>query len=358
MVIYLIMLIALVLVGAFYFYHFIKRTFRILLRKEVKGWRKVILGVICFIASVPAINMFTFYAILYYHLLVISVVLELVNLLLKKRPRFTRLYYSGLISISITAIIMAYGLYNINHVQETDLTINSDKIGSTKIVQITDLHMGNTIGISKLESICNEISQVQADIITLTGDIFDESTSLEQMKEACRLLGGIANTKGIYYVFGNHDASTYASSPVFREEDIRQEFAKYGVITLEDEAAVVGDITIIGRADASFLGTKNRKSTAELMKNVDSSQFVLLLDHQPLDLKKNEEAGVDLQVSGHTHGGQIWPAGLVEHLVSGTLVYGEYRSNGFTAFTSSGIAGWGYAIKTGAKSEYVVITIE
>jgi len=83
-----------------------------------------------------------------------------------------------------------------------------------------------------------------------------------------------------------------------------------------------------------------------------------LLDHQPLDLKENANLGVDLQLSGHTHGGQLFPMGVIQSFVSDTLVSGSREIKDFTAITSSGISGWRYPIKTGSRSEYVVINVK
>ena len=86
--------------------------------------------------------------------------------------------------------------------------------------------------------------------------------------------------------------------------------------------------------------------------------YTILLDHQPLDLEQNASLGIDLQLSGHTHGGQLFPMGIVQSLTSDTLVRGQRNIDDFTAITTTGMSGWRYPIKTGAPSEYVIIKVK
>ena len=116
-----------------------------------------------------------------------------------------------------------------------------------------------------------------------------------------------------------------------------------------------------GRMDLSYSRRDDgfpRNSTKTIFSEKNQKAFILLLDHQPVDLKENEEAGVDLQLSGHTHGGQIWPIGLISDLLGfGELNYGYKKSGNFQVIVSSGIGGWGYPIRTGCHSEYLMVTV-
>ncbi|MBP2032075.1 putative MPP superfamily phosphohydrolase [Clostridium algifaecis] len=92
---------------------------------------------------------------------------------------------------------------------------------------------------------------------------------------------------------------------------------------------------------------------------MDLHKFILLLDHQPFELQKNDELGYDLQLSGHTHAGQIWPVGLLSDILrTNELNYGYKKLSNMQAIVSSGMAGWGYPIRTEANSEYVIIDIK
>ncbi|MDD8048182.1 MAG: metallophosphoesterase [Thomasclavelia sp.] len=341
-----------------YIFHFLKRFLINILNIEFTGKVVVLVAIISILIVLPAYNFFRLYTIVLYHFVVISLVLELVNIFLKNNGLFRYIYQTGIISIVIASMFLGYGLYNMNHVSQTNKNFTSSKVNDLTILQITDLHMGTTMGTSKLKKLCNEMSQTKPDIVVLTGDIVDESTTKKEMEECFKLLGDIYNTKGVYYVFGNHDSATYSSNPPFNHQQVRETVESNKIICLEDEPYTVDNITIIGRKDPGFSDNIKRKTTKELMKDVNKNNYIIMLDHQPLDLDNNEKYGVNLQLSGHTHGGQIWPAGIFEHLVQGTLVYGTKDDGKFVAYTSSGIAGWGYPIKTGAKSEYVYITVK
>ncbi|MDO5520329.1 MAG: metallophosphoesterase [bacterium] len=339
-----------------YTHFFIKRFLIHYLHMDMNRRRNILLHGIMLLLSLPAVNIYGIYAIVYFHLFVISVALEAVNLILKRYKWYRFGFMTGIFSIVIMGLIFCYGYYNINKVSETDYTISSNKVDGLKILQITDLHMSNAINQAELKEYCQEMSKLDADIVVLTGDIVDERTPLADMKAACELLSQITNKKGIYYIYGNHDASTYSSDPQFNQADVKHEFESHGVTVLNDQIVTIENISIVGRMDAGL--NRNRLSSEELLKNVEKDNYIILLDHQPLDIEKNASLGVDLQLSGHTHGGQLFPLREVQTLVTNTLVYGMRRIDGFTAITSSGISAWGYPLRTEGKSEYVIITVE
>ena len=182
------------------------------------------------------------------------------------------------------------------------------------------------------------------------------------MEAAAKVLGDIGAEYGTYYVFGNHDYNAYTSTPAYSPEELCSTLESSGIVVLKDRVYTVNDeLTVIGRTDASvgsMVSPKGRTGIEELCRETDSNTFVLLLDHQPTELSENAEAGVDLQLSGHTHAGQIWPTGQVGELTGFTeLNYGWKEIGGFQVIVSSGIGGWGYPIRTGGHSEYVVVTV-
>ena len=117
------------------------------------------------------------------------------------------------------------------------------------------------------------------------------------------------------------------------------------------------ELAVIGRMEQSL--DRNRKSVQELASELEPGSYKVVLDHRPVELEENADAGVDLQLSGHTHAGQIWPTGqLAELLGINEMNYGIKNIEGFLAFVSSGIAGWGYGVGTGGHSEYVLIEVK
>lgn len=239
-------------------------------------------------------------------------------------------------------------------VMEIQITILQRK-NRLKIVQISDLHTPTTMTTDKFKTYCQKIQAQHPDILALTGDIFDENTTKEEMQTVAKALGQIKTTYGIFYVFGNHDYNYYTNKPFYTPDVLRNTLKENGIHVLEDQSYQINDnFRIVGRKDASV----DRKDIKEVVGDKKKDEFVLLLDHQPKGLKENKKAGVDLSLSGHTHAGQIWPTGQLGELIGVTELNYEYQQDhNYQVIVSSGIGGWGYPIRTGGHSEYVVITL-
>lgn len=294
--------------------------------------------------------------------------MDLLNIIIKKTAgkrditKWKGIYRCGIVPILCMLAVLGYGYWNMTHIVETDYTIYTDKNireEGYRIALLSDLHFGNTMGEEELRQCGNRITETQPDMIILAGDIVDENTTMEQLNGAMKILGSIPSKYGSFYVYGNHDRARYSSSPKFTEQQLQAAMQHSGIHVLSDESyALNEEFTIIGREDRSFFGETGRKSSEELLDGVDTEDFLLLLDHQPRELEQNREAGYDLQLSGHTHGGQIWPVGLISDVLGfGEINYGHRKMENFQAIVSSGMAGWGYPIRTGCHSEYVIVDV-
>ena len=348
--------------GVIYFTFFINRFMRSVLNIHTNRFYLIILAIIVTIVSIPAMNTLELYGVIYYHLLVITLILEFLNIWLQRFNIYRFTFITGILGVLVTVLCLGYGYYNIKHVVATTYDLSSDKIDDLKIIEIADLHMSTSLDVLQLQKYCDEMSELNADLEVLTGDIFDENTPLDDMVDASKALSTIKNKLGIYYVYGNHDnGSRNFDDVAFGPEEIKENLEKNGITVLEDEVITLDKINIIGRKDASFWGNNPRLATSELLAMIPEDKrdnYTIILDHQPLDLDENAALGIDLQLSGHTHGGQLFPMGIVQSLTSDTLIRGQRTIHDFTAITSSGMAGWRYPIKTGAPSEYVIINVK
>ncbi len=285
----------------------------------------------------------------------------LIGRISKREPRQ---YYAGKAVLVLTVCYFAVGWYHAHHVVETRYEVATTKdLPSTqsgnflRILQITDMHLGATFDGKELAEYLDEMQECEPDIIVITGDFVDEASTREDMMMGCQALGEMKSTYGTYFVYGNHDKGVYTSSRDFDAKELQQELAKNGITILEDDVLELDDeLYLIGRKDKS---ESDRMSMSELVKGLDKSQYMLVLDHQPTDYEAQKESAVDLVLSGHTHGGHIYPAGLIgEALDINCMTYGIRQEGNTTFEVSSGISGWAIPFKTGgAISEYVILDI-
>ncbi len=350
-----------------YLFHFFRRFLKLFVSEDQKlptNLSSILFAVLC---AVAGWRVYGLGAVIILHFTVIMIFLEGVNQIVKRvlgterRGGFWKIVFeSGLVGILIVSIVFSYGYFNMHHIRETKYSVRSSKIpsGKIRIAQISDLHMGTTMDVDALKDNCDRIQKQQPDMFVLTGDIFDERTGRSLMEEAVQVLAGVSCQYGIYYVWGNHDTNRYRYEPEYTMDELRQTLIKNGIHVLEDEAVQVTEqFAIVGRYDVS--NVTKRKSIQELVQGIDPSCFLLLLDHRPVELKENAGAGVDLQMSGHTHAGQIWPTGQLGEIIGVTEKnYGMERIGNFHIIVSSGIAGWGYGIRTGGHSEFVIADVE
>ena len=262
-----------------------------------------------------------------------------------------------LIPLLCAVIVFTYGTINVKNIVRTEYDISTDKsirAEGYKIALLSDVHYGKLNNKRDLKRLAESLSTQELDMVIICGDIVDEDTTKAQMQEIFSILGTIKSSYGSYFVFGNHDKQPHNKKPIFTETELVSVTKQNGITVLKDELVNIGDdILLVGRLDRN----DERKSVEELLAGADSSKYIILADHEPYDFKPKSDAGVDLQLSGHTHGGQLFPVGTVMDLFNiGDMVYGKKQTGNMIAITTSGITG-SHPLRTQGKSEYVVITI-
>jgi len=261
-----------------------------------------------------------------------------------------------LISVSIIMITVAAGFINarLPRIRHFDIEINKKVNGdkSLKIVLVSDIHMGTLIAKRRTNHLVEKIINLKPDLVLFAGDIVDEDLAPVIRRNLGEMLSHIKAKYGVYGITGNHEYIGGAESAV-------KYLRTHGINILRDTAVLVDDyFYLVGRDDRDkprFTG-KERKSLEEIMAQVDRSYPVILMDHQPFNLAKTVEQGVDLQVSGHTHHGQLWPFNYITHAIY-ELSWG-YKQIGQTHFyVSSGFGSWGPPIRLGNRPEIVEILV-
>ncbi len=270
----------------------------------------------------------------------------------------SELQRSGVVPIVVTVLVLLYGYLNFRTIIRTEYDIETRKeVGDWKIVLLTDTHYDAWQPKEVLGKAVEQISVMKPDLVILGGDIVEDGTSKDSMEEVFELLGNMDSRYGVYYVYGNHDKTHYMGRRDYSVEDLQNAIMTNGITILQDETVEIdGKITLAGRDDAAWGNTSDRMDVSTLLSESDKDTYTIVADHQPIEYEECAAAGADLQVSGHTHAGQIWPVGLLTEM-TGNLNYGLYHENNLDVIVSSGAAGWGYPIRTGKHCEYVVINI-
>ena len=298
------------------------------------------------------------------HLIVFWMISDGIFALIRKYGKKTFLrYYAGLAALAFTVVYLGSGWYLAHHVWETDYQITTDKqVGTLRVAVLSDSHTGTTFHGEGFAKHMKEIEEKKPDLVLVVGDFVDDDTTKEDMIRCCQALGETKTTYGIYYVFGNHDKGYYG--PDYRGysgDDLIRELEKNQVHVMQDDVELVDDrFYIIGRQDKSEEYAAGRATMQELVSGLDTDKFSIVLDHQPADYAAQEEAGVDLVLSGHTHGGQLFPLMTLENLFGFTpddKVYGHEKRGNTDFIVTSGISDWAIKFKTDCKSEYLLLEI-
>ena len=275
-------------------------------------------------------------------LLVARVVLKLFNLNLSQG-----------ISLGITGIFLVgmttLGLYWAYSPIVKSETIKVDKKieKPIKIAMISDLHLGTFFGNGQLEKLNKIIEEEKPDAIVIAGDIMDDDMVMYKKRNMGETLSKLSAPLGVYATMGNHDRDA---------QEIVDEVKKAGIIPLFDESVELNkDVTLVGRKDRSV--SRDRLDTADLLKSVNLNKTIVLVDHQPDAIDYHSTLPINVQLSGHTHHGQIWPINYITERIY-TLDYGYKKINNKHFFTSAGYGFWGPPFKTTARSEVWIITIE
>ncbi len=281
----------------------------------------------------------------------------------------------ALLAVSMIAglALMVYGVHHARQTKviEYDITIPKDTgdVTETKIVLVSDLHLSVNTRYEHIVRVVDMINAQEPDAVVIAGDIF--TSSYEALKDPDRysaLLSTIKARDGVFAVYGNHDVEEtlfggFPISPIsqaFRSKQMEQFMEDSHFTVLCDETALIGDgqIQIVGRIDGEKAGdgTTNRKGPDELLKGVDLSKPVIILEHEPVQFRKLEEAGADLALCGHTHAGQIFPGNLIVPFFNENA-FGYRKVSDLDTIVSAGVGFYGPPMRIGTNSDISVVRI-
>jgi predicted MPP superfamily phosphohydrolase len=258
--------------------------------------------------------------------------------------------------LAATALCLAGGyvnsLFPVVRTLDIEVARRCGGMESLDIVAASDIHLGTIVGRARLDGIVDRINRLHPDIVLLPGDIVDEDLAPVIRQNLGAAIENIRSRFGTYAVTGNHEY-------IGGVEEAAAYLRAHGVILLRDEKVRIGDaFHLVGREDRSigrFTGLR-RKGLDALMDGIDDGCPVILLDHQPFELEEAARHGVTLQLSGHTHYGQLWPLHLVVRMMY-EVPWGYKRSGDTHYYVSSGVGTWGPPMRIGNRPEIVHIRL-
>jgi predicted MPP superfamily phosphohydrolase len=260
-----------------------------------------------------------------------------------------------LMVIGIVLITVSLGHWNALHPRIRNLEINLPQSAGSRqqlsVVLASDLHLGRIIRNSRLEKIVGLINGLKPDLVLLAGDLTDEDIPFLSDQNTAVILQRIQAPLGVYSVTGNHEYYSGIGKSV--------SFIRQGHIrVLEDETVKIGDsLYLVGRKDrtAERFG-EPRKPLGELMKEVPPGYPVILMDHQPFQLAEAQRQGVGLQLSGHTHNGQLFPINFIIGRIYENP-WGYLKKGDTHYYVSCGVGTWGPPVRTCSIPEIVHIRL-
>jgi predicted MPP superfamily phosphohydrolase len=256
----------------------------------------------------------------------------------------------GWTAVALACLYSAYGIWNAYHPRTEEISVKIKNLPPAwrgrKIVQISDVHVGHILGASFLQGIVEKTNAQKPDIVFITGDLFDGADG--RLDDLVRPLNGLKAPLGTYFVTGNHETylgvdRAYAA---LRETPVR---------ILSDEMLVIDGLQIIGISYPQRGFTKDIAAVIHKLPGFNPHKPSLLLYHNPAGVDAAKEAGISLQLSGHTHHGQIFPIQIISRLIYGKYYNGLHTEGDYTIYTSSGAGTWGPTMRTGNHPEIAVI---
>jgi len=259
----------------------------------------------------------------------------------------------GAAAVALACLYSVYGIWNSLHPRTTDVRVAIRNLPPAwqgkKIVQISDVHLGHILGANFLRRLVEQSNAQHPDLVVITGDLFDGADG--RLEELVRPLDDLQAPLGIYFVTGNHE--TYLG--------VDRAFAALKTTPariLSDEMVIVNGLQIVGIAYPERGFSRDVGEAIRQLPAFDAKLPSVLLYHNPTGTAQAKAAGVSLQLSGHTHQGQLFPIQVISRMVYGKYYNGLHSESDYAIYTTSGAGTWGPTMRTGNHPEIAVIHLE
>jgi hypothetical protein len=259
----------------------------------------------------------------------------------------------GWAAVALAGVYSAYGLWNAYHPRVRRLTVRIKNLPPAwrgrKVMQLTDIHLGQILRSGFAARLVAMSNAESPDLVAITGDLFDGGDgTLEQFVAPLKALRA---PLGTYFVTGNHE--TYLGV-----ERAYAALRTTQVQILADQRVEIEGLQLVGISYPERGHSLDLRRTVAELPGFNPALPSILLYHSPTHIAQAKEVGINLQLSGHAHQGQIFPIQFISRFVYGKYYHGLHVEGDYTLYTSSGAGTWGPAMRTGNHPEIVVIRLE
>lgn len=283
-------------------------------------------------------------------LLTIGFALTDLVFLLSQKANYTVSYKAiGLFMLAIILILIIYSLINAARIRIVRLNLPIKNLSKElKIIQLSDIHLGAIHSDLYLRKIVKKVDSLKPDFVFITGDLFDGSGKVSE--QTIKPLLELKSTYGTYFIVGNHE--TYLDT-----ENVINLIKSDNVTVLRNNIKIIGGIQIIGLDYPKNERIKKSDKLNTLLKQINKSKPAVFLTHAPTDYNEAANAGVTLQLSGHTHKGQIFPFTLMPYFQF-KYISGLHKIKNMYLYVSQGTGTWGPPMRLGSFSEITEINVK
>jgi uncharacterized protein len=302
--------------------------------------------------------------LLYFFLSIVLIdLLRLINWKLNFFPAFitqnyvTAKFITGVVIVIVVSIVILFGYLNTRNIvvntHDINLPKKSGKLDELNVVLVADFHLTPINDGKKLKEIVEVINSLNPDIVLMPGDIVDDKVGILKIRKIGDDLRNIRSKYGVYASNGNHEfiVGIDEALPYLQSLDVK---------VLSDSAELIDEsFFVIGRDDRArknFTGV-DRKPLAEILENVNKNYPTIIIDHTPLELDEIVKNNIDLQLSGHTHHGQLFPANLITSMIY-EVSWGHLKKGNTQFYVTCGVGTWGPPVRIGSDSEVVNLKIK
>ena len=266
------------------------------------------------------------------------------------RNSFSFRFYTLSVILFLSMVVVIAGIINLNTIRVSKYTIEVPRkhsnIKHLRIAFVADIHLQQNTRLGFIEQLVTKINLLKPDLMLYGGDITEGDNENETTSETESTLRKIITRYGTYGVLGNHE--------FYGGQDRGDFFQKAGIVILSDTIInIKNSFLLAGRNDQHF---SQRNDIGAILGGVSRDLPIILMDHRPTDLLSASRAAIDVQLSGHTHNGQMFPINLITKSIY-ELSWGHKKIRNTHFFVTSGLRLWGPPVKTAGKSEILLVDI-